>query len=81
MDELKADIHRVLKIGILITELSKESKELRAKIVNSIESLGLGKVNEDEYVEFVLDDNILVKVKKVKLDKDYTILTKAVPSI
>lgn len=81
MDELKANIHRLLKIGITIADLSKESKELRVKIADSVDNLNLGKVNEDNFVEFVIDNKILVGVKKVKDSKDYTVLGKVIHSV
>lgn len=80
MDELKTDIEQFLEIARTLTELSKRSRELRIKIGESIESLGLGKVTEDDYVEF-LNETSLIRVKKAKGEKDYTILSKPLSRI
>ena len=73
--ELKEKIARFREIGPQIEALSEESKTLRSEIASGVDELNLGHipVNEDEEVEFIVD-NVRVSVRKQRDRKDYTIL-------
>jgi biotin operon repressor len=71
-EELKQAIQKIKDNGIKIHELSQESRELRAKIVEQIESLGLGKVTEEKPIRFLVESSI-VSVVRAKSSNEITV--------
>ena len=81
-EKLKNDILQIKEIGEKIAELSTLSKKLRAEIAGAVVECGLGTVNEDHPIEFMLDGlPYLVSITKAKEVKDYNVTFKAIKMI
>lgn len=74
LNEFQKQVLRIKEIGVIIKDLSKESKALRASVANMTRGLGYD-VNEEEPVNFLVG-NLLVGVIKARDDADYTITLK-----
>lgn len=72
-------VQRIRSIGKEIAELGEESKALRKEVGKALDEFGVGQVNEETFVKFLMGEATVVSVKKA--DKDFTILFDDIPKV
>lgn len=77
--DLFQKLERIRAIGKAIAELGEESKALRKEVGKAVDEFGVGQVNEETFVRFLMGEATVVSVKKA--DKDFTILFEDIPKV